>query len=287
MKNQSAVKRFQKVGNKFKDHHRTEGYYLEEVFDIYLPFWECVQNVVIEKDMEMDRFSRIILDLVNSGYVSHNEICGFLGVKDDSFVCIQFHYLLKNDLIRERPGQNYEITYEGLSFLDNTSQSRNMGNMNFEYFMTEKMYYLKNDMTRDFFDADLPIDTELSKGKMKEFSGYKMMQTDRIKKEKSAKTIEHNKLKPNFRSVASKRSDFAAFFNSRFHNKNFYDFGEPELRAHKRNICFTGLLYLDDDGNKLMDIRQSEKSVKGFRGNYERENLLSDYVTGYIQKNRL
>ena len=52
---------FRKVFNQFKNDHKTEGYELESIFDIYLPFWQCKQDIVIETAVEIDRFSRIIL----------------------------------------------------------------------------------------------------------------------------------------------------------------------------------------------------------------------------------
>ena len=140
-------------------------------------------------------------------------------------------------------------------------------------------------MTKNFFDPSEPLDKQLSAGKKKAFLGYNLMQTCKINKNQAAKTIPHNKQRPTFSSISKQRNNFSTFFNSQFKNKNFYDFGTPEMRALKRNICFLGLLYVEADGDLKIDIRQSVKSVKNFKGSNERENLLSDRVTKLVKQN--
>ena len=73
-----------------KDDHKTEGYNLKDIFEIDLPFWQCKQNLYVEKDVEIDRFSFIILELVNSGKNKYSEIYDFLGIDEDSFVNILY-----------------------------------------------------------------------------------------------------------------------------------------------------------------------------------------------------
>ncbi len=278
-------KRFQQVWERFKDHHKTEGYKLVSIFDIYLPFWQCKQNVVIEKEMELDRFSRIILELVNNKITSHNEICAFLGIDEDSFVTVQFHFLLKNDLIREAQIGVYEITHEGLSFLQNKTKLKNIATVEFEYYITEKMDYLKNDLTQDFFDPKFPIDTQVSAGRKSNFSGYTVMQTHQVQKSEIGKEIPH-KQKPTFRFVSEQRNNFTSFFNKQFKDKNFYDFADSDLEAHKRSICFYGLLYENESNSeeRILEIRQSQKSVKNFI-NSELEQTLTNKATKYLKEN--
>ncbi len=283
--NSKVDKRFQQDWERFKDHHKTEGFKLVSIFDIYLPFWQCKQNVVIEKEMELDRFSRIILELVNNKITSHIKICAFLGIDEDSFVTVQFHFLLKNDLIRETQIGIYEITHEGLSFLQNKTKLKNIETVEFEYYMTEKMDYLKNDLTQDFFDPNFPIDTQVSAGRKSNFSGYTVMQTHQVQKSETAKEIPH-KQKPTFRFVSEQRNNFTSFFNKQFKDKNFYDFADSDLEAHKRSICFYGLLY-ENETNKderILDIRQSQKSVKNFI-NSELEQTLTNKATKYLNEN--
>ena len=283
--NNKDDKRFQQVWERFKDHHKTEGYKLVSIFDIYLPFWQCKQNVVIEKEMELDRFSRIILELVNNKITSHNEICAFLGIDEDSFVTVQFHFLLKNDLIRETQIGVYEITHEGLSFLQNKTKLKNIETVEFEYYITEKMDYLKNDLTQDFFDPKFPIDTQVSARRKSNFSGYTVMQTHQVQKSELGKEIPH-KQKPTFRFVSEQRNNFTSFFNKQFKDKNFYDFADRDLEAHKRSICFYGLLYENESNSeeRILEIRQSQKSVKNFI-NSELEQTLTNKATKYLKEN--
>ena len=283
--NSKDDKRFQQVWERFKDHHKTEGFKLVRIFDIYLPFWQCKQNVVIEKEMELDRFSRIILEFVNNKITSHAEICAFLGIDEDSFVSVQFHFLLKNDLIREIQIGVYEITHEGLSFLQNKTKLKNIETVEFEYYITEKMDYLKNDLTQDFFDPKFPIDKQVSAGRKSKFSGYAVMQTRQVQKSEIAKEIPHKK-KPTFRLVSEQRNNFTSFFNKQFKDKNFYDFADSDLEAHKRSICFYGLLYENENNidERILEIRQSQKSVKNFI-NSELEQTLTNKATRYLKEN--
>lgn len=276
---------FQKLWEQFKDHHKTEKYVLKEIFDIYLPFWQCKQNIVVEKDVELDRFSRIILELIQNNVTKHSEICDFLGVDRDSFVITQFHFLLKNDFIRELDDDKYELTHEGISFLQNKTKAKSNETIEFEYFVTEKMNYLKNDLTQDFFDPSSPIDKQLSKKKKSNFSGYEIMQSHRIQKSESSKEIPH-KNKPTYRLINEKRSDFSAFFNTKFRDKTFYDFADNKIDTHKRNICFYGLLYenVENQDDKKLDIRHSLKSLKQFKNN-DLETALTNKTTHYLMEN--
>jgi predicted transcriptional regulator len=240
---------------------------------------------VVEKEMELDRFSRIILELVNSKVTKHSEICAFLGIDEDSFVTMQFHFLLKNDLIRETQIGIYEITHEGLAFLQNKTKLKNIETVEFEYYITEKMDYLKNDLTQDLFDPNLPIDQQLSAAKKGNFSGYVIMQTHQIQELETAKIIPH-KHKPTFRSVSDQRNNFASFFNKQFKEKSFYDFADSNLEAYRRSICFYGLLFVKEENKeeRILEIRQSEKSVKMFSGS-ELEQTLTDKATKYLKEN--
>lgn len=280
-----ANQKYQKVWNTFRDYKKTEGYMLENVFEIYLPFWLCKQNIVVEKDVELDRFSRIILELIRNNISKHSDICAFLGVEEDSFVTMQFHFLLKNDLIRELEMGVYEVTHEGINFLEEKTKIRNIETIEFEYFVTERMDFLKNDLTQDFFDPKSPIDKKLSEGKRTNFSGYMVMQTHQIQDTDSIIAIPHDK-KPNFKYVSEQRNDFSVFFNSQFKDKSFYDFSDQSLDAHKRNICFYGLLYVHEEnkGDKVLEIRRSKKTVNGSNNN-DLEEILTKKATEYLKKN--
>jgi len=286
MKNLDSIKvdkRFQKIWNQFKDHHKTEGYELTHIFDIYLPFWQCKQNIVIEKEVELDRYSRIILELISNNISKHSEICSFLGVKEDSFVTTQFHFLIEYDLIRETNDGIYNITHQGISFLQNKLKLINNETIEFEYFITEKLDYLQNDLTREFFNPNFPIDKQLSTGKKNSFSGYVIMQTNQVQMSENSIEIKHGD-RPTFRIISENRNDFSSFFKNQFENKNFYDFADNYLEAHKRTICFHGLLYenMENKKERILDIRHSKKTVKIFN-DYELEKQL----TKIVQKNNI
>jgi hypothetical protein len=154
----------------------------------------------------------------------------------------------------------------------------------FEYFITEKIDFLKNDLNQSFFDPNFPIDSQLSIKKKIEFSGYIVMQTHQVKKAETSREIPHNQ-KPTFRFISEQRNNFTSFFNMQFKDKNFYDFADSDLDAHKRSICFYGLLY-ENEKNKderFLEIRQSKKTVKEFR-NSELEKSLSDQATKYLKE---
>lgn len=275
--NNKVNKRFQGVWEQFKDHHKTEGYMLANIFDIYLPFWQCKQNIVIEKDIELDRFSRIILELINNKITDHTEICKVLGIDEDSFVTVQFYFLLKNDLIREIQNSTYEITHEGLSFLQKKTTLKNLEIVEFEYLIC--------DLIQDFFDPNTPIDLKVSAGRKNNFSGYVVMKTDQIIKSETAKEIPH-KQKPTFRFVNDQRNNFTSFFNKKFKDKNFYDFADSDFKARERSICFYGLLYENENNNdeRILEIRQSQKSVKKSKA-LEFEQTLSFKATKYLKEN--
>lgn len=271
-------KNIQKIWTDYKDHHATEGYQLKNVVDVYLPFWECKQNIVIEKEIELDRFSRIILEFIQNGVSKHREICAFLGIEEDSFVNVQFHFLIKNDMIRETEMGEYEITHEGVAFLQNKVKVKNIETIEFEYFVTDKVDYLKNDLTQEFFDPKLPIDIHLSVGKKREFSGYIVMQTHQIQKSKDAKVIPHHQ-KPVYRHISENRNDFSNFLNKQFKDKNFYDFADQSIEVHKRSICFYGLFFekRNAPNEGFWEIRHSPKSIKSFK-NCDLEEKLTEKV---------
>lgn len=282
--NKKLTKRFQKIWKKYQNHYTTEGYQLIDIFDIYLPFWQCKQSIIVEKDVELDRFSRIILELINNRITSHTDICKVLGIDEDSFVTMQFHFLIKNDLIRDT-GEEYEITYEGIQFLKNKSKIKNVETIDFEYFVTERMSYLKNDLTQEFFNPNFPIDTKLSQKRINDFGGYQLIQYNRIKSDESLIMIPFSR-KPSYREISENRSDFSLFFNTQYSDKLFYDFADNSIEAHKRNICFIGLVYQKEDNieEQLLEIRHSKKSVRIFKS-HEKEDILSNKTTKYLKEN--
>ncbi|WP_417557306.1 hypothetical protein [Mesoflavibacter zeaxanthinifaciens] len=256
--------KYKKVYNTFKNDKKTEGFDLKNIYEIYLPFYECKQSIVAEKTVAVDRFSNIILSTIKAGLTTHAEICAFLGVKEDDFVTMQFHYLLKNNLITEQK-EGYVITRNGLNFLNKKYNITQVEVIEFKY------YY--NAMTQTYFDPLQLIDT---KRKIK-FSGYKMLQTHKLN---TTIQIEHNN-RPTFNNI--KQTDFAAFFNKAHTNSTFYDFENQEIETHKRSIAFLCLEYESVDNQKKYEIRQYKKTVEKSNG-YVLEKTLTKAVNKYLKQ---
>ena len=268
-----------------KDDHKTEGFKLDDIFEIDLPFWQCKQNVVVEKDVEIDRFSFIILKLVDSGMTKYSEICAFLGIDEDSFVNIQFNYLLKNDFLREIDNDTLAITLDGKSFMNKDAKVKHTETEEFEFLMHDKFVFLKNDLSGTFFDPSKPIDKNWSYGKKQDFSGYNIIQSHKKQTKDDVKEIEHQN-KPTYKLLTESRSSFAEFYNSQCQEKTFYDFANSNFQQFKRNIRFLGLLYRNkkNESDIMIDILQYNQTVNKFDGKYNGENSLSKLVTNYYQK---
>jgi hypothetical protein len=277
--------KFQKEWDSFKDDYSTEDYQLIYVFEIYLPFWQVKQNVIVEKEIEDDRFTKILLRLIEGKISSRSEICSFLGIEKDDFCTIQLDFLIRHGLVREIGEENYEITHTGLSFLEDRTKLTAMEQCEFEFMMTERSIFLKNDLTGCFFDPKCPIDTQLSPQKKLGFSGYRPLETHLIdEKLKKSKQIKHEN-KPTYRKLVENRNEFSEFYNKQHKTETFYDFADNNMECHKRNICFLAFLYKNkDDPNDIkVDIRQSKDSVIKFK-EQEREHQLSKVVTEYVRK---
>lgn len=288
-KAENKKQKFHKQYELYKDNHQPD-YELKEVSEIYLPFWVCTQSVVAEKEVPLDRFSKIILQAIKNGLATHSEICGFLGVDEHSFVTCQFHYLIKNGLIEETTKGNkvkYEITSEGISFLEKRKKITSIE--------TEEFKYFYNDLTQDFLDihkfnqqtndpekelADMneePDFSHTSRTKQKKFSGYQVLQTKNL-------TGDGMKVEHKNRPYNLNRIEFAKFFNQQHKNKSFYDFESGEKKMHRRSICFLAFEYEDESRVKIYEIRHSKKTVKSF-DRHELEELLSKKVTEYMKEN--
>lgn len=290
-KEQTHKQKFHREFTMFKDHRKPD-YELKNIFEIYLPFWFCRQNVVLEREIELDRFSKIILQTIQSGFTKHSEVCKFLGVEPDAFVTMQFHFLIKNNLLNETPISNdteYEITFDGLSFLDRKKKVTAVETVEFEYFYNDltlefldkqSFDFLINDLTKDFVDTSKPLDTKnISEGKRKKFSGYQVLQTNLLPPNRIE--IPHKNKPYNLNKV-----EFANFFNKQQTDKSFYDFESNNIETHKRSICFLAFEYEDSTGVKIYDIRHFKKTVKEF-DRHDIEDNLTKRTTEYFKKNPL
>ena len=277
-------KKYQSIFNKFKDDKKTDGYDLTWIDEIYLPFWFCKQEVIVEKDVQVDKFSRILLELVDSGIKEHTDICNFLGIKKDDFTLIQLNFLIGNGFL-ENNNNSYEITHSGREFLEEKKVLQNTETVDFEYVVNDleelaedKFKYFYNDLLREFFDKDKKIDNQES------FKGYKMQETHKLKKNSKIdkKIIPHNN-KPILSKI--QKADFVEFFNGEHKEGVFYDYGNKKIEAHKKSILFLILVFENEDKFKKIEIRQCKGSVNSFK-HEEIENKLSEETKRYIESNR-
>lgn len=278
-------KKYQSIFNKFKYYEKTDGYDLVWIDEIYLPFWFCKQEVIVEKNVQVDKFSRILLELIDNDIKKHSDICDFLGISKDDFTLMQLHFLISNDFLEDK-NNIYEITYSGREFLkDNSKVLQNTEIVEFEYVVNDleeltedKFQYFYNDLLQEFFDKDRLIDSE------NKFKGYKIQQTHKLKnnpKIPDKKIIPHKN-----RPILSKiqKADFVSFFNDAYKEGNFYDYGSSKIEAHKRSIIFLMLVFENEDKEKKIEIRHCKDSVNLF--NDEKiENKLSKETKGYIKDN--
>src|SRR5690606_24931871 len=210
----------------------------------------------------------------------------------DAFVTMQFHFLIKNNLLNETPISNdteYEITFDGLSFLDRKKKVTAVETVEFEYFYNDltlefldkqRFDFLINDLTKDFVDTSKPLDTKnISEGKRKKFSGYQVLQTNLLPPNRIE--IPHKNKPYNLNKV-----EFANFFNKQQTDKSFYDFESNNIETHKRSICFLAFEYEDSTGVKIYDIRHFKKTVKEF-DRHDIEDNLTKRTTEYFKKNPL
>ncbi|MEL0643315.1 hypothetical protein V6251_02905 [Olleya sp. Ti.3.14] len=265
MTKQAIKQKHQNVFNNFKSDKKTEGFELKQIHEIYLPFYECKQTVVAEKTVTIDRFTNIILRTIKAGITTQAEICAFLGVKEDDFVTMQFHYLLKNDLITETIN-GYQITGIGINFLNKKHKIKQVEVVEFKY------YY--NAITQTYFNPLQRIDTNVKK----KFSGYRMLQTHKLV---NTFKMEH-KNRPTFNTM--KQTEFATLFNKEHPNMSFYDFENQDIESHKRSIAFLCLEYVSADNQKEYEIRQFKKTVEKSNGN-SLENTLTKATNSYLKQN--
>ncbi|WP_298416791.1 hypothetical protein [uncultured Kordia sp.] len=257
---------YEKQYDLFKDHH--EDFELVNIFEIHIPFWKCVQKVVAEKSVAIDRFSKVILETIITGINTHTEICAFLGIAEDAFVTVQFHYLVKNSLLKEQyndTGLIYEITPEGHLFLKKKYTIKQLEVVPFSF--------LYNDLLETFFDDKITIDS-IDEKRQKSVD-YKLMETRNLRK---GVMVEH-KNKP----YKLPFLEFATYFNKKMNGYLFYDLDDSRMKAYERSISFLAFEYISKDNSKHYDIRRHKKSMQKFRS-YTLEEKLSFAVTAYFKK---
>ncbi len=271
--------KYQEIYNQFKKDHSTEGYELNLVDEIYLPFWTCKQNIEVQMELVLDRFSEILLRLVKQGLKKRSEICKFLGIDEDDFTLMQFNFLLNEGFLEENANKlnqiYYEITHEGRDFLEGKMQESKLTieTAEVEYVLND-LEYLTEKKYNEFFDKAQPIDNQSNKN----FSGYKYVPTPKLSKNH----IPHSE-KPALRKINN--LNFIDFYNKSHQEGIFYDFVNKKIEAHKRSILFTLLYFKNRNEEEIVEIRHCKTSVNKFDKECRMlEKTLSEKVKIYIQK---
>jgi predicted transcriptional regulator len=286
-------KKFQNIYKKYATYYKTDGYKLEWIDEIYLPFWFCKQEIIIETDIEVDRFSRILLELVETGIKTHTELCEFLGIKEDDFTLMQLNFLISSEFLEENIDENnntyYEITHKGRDFLSDKLKDKTIESVEFEFVVDdleilkeENFKYFYNDLTNEFFDENQAIDNDKSNS----FNGYKAKATHKLinkdrNKNNENKFIEH-KNRPRINNID--KTDFVNFFNDKHEKGTFYDYGNSSIESHKRSIMFLILVFTNEQGEHKLEIRHCKSSVNKFNGETI-ENKLSQETDKYCKEN--
>ncbi len=290
MMNDKFDKKYHYVYNQSKEDYKTEGYKLDWIDEIYLPFWVCKQEIVVQVEMKADEFSEILLGLVANGVKKHTDICVFLGIDEDDFTLCQLDFLISHGFLEENHDQEnhlyYEMTHEGSNFLQGKKiEEQKIENTEFEYiindldYLTQQKYItFYSDLNKEFFDKENTINGQ-------SFSGYKLIETRKLNNH----SLPHNHIphsdKPTLNKI--KNSNFVEFFNAT--NTNiFYDFGSPTIDAHKRSILFYLLYFKNEDGGEKVEIRHCSLTVKKFdveKDDLKIEEKLSKEVEKYINEN--
>ncbi len=266
----------QEVRTLYKDQYSEKGYSLTEVKVVYVPIWKCKQEIVVTTEASIDRFSQVILQTIATGYAEHEAICAFLGIEANSFVLGQFHYLLKQDWIRINSAQIYSLTPKGKALLEKEANIQQLKTIEFEYYTIEESPSKKGNSSLQFFNPKLPLNTNLSAAKQKNFKGYRIFQNNRLEATKSTQIMPHHQNQaPNLNRLKAQRNDFSAFFKE-VTNKHFYDFGTVTLKCHPHSLCFLRSIYRKGEDAKafLVDTRQFSGSVMHFDG-FELEGLFN------------
>ena len=284
-------KEYQKIYEQTKNSFRTEGYEIDWIDEIYLPFWVCKQQVYVQTEIKPDSLSKILLQLIENGIKGKKDIYEFLGIREDDFVLDQLDYLISSDYLEENtPTDNltyYELTHEGRNFFDNKSPERNIEETEIEYIVpeiehiTEEKYEsFFNDLNQEFFNTYESIDSKIKN----KFSGYKATETHKLRnKDNTPPNMIKHRNKPTLNKI--KNSNFVEFFNNH-HEHAFYDFNDSKpIEAHKRSIKFYLISYQNSDQNIKIEIRHCPDTVNKFDESHPvLEGKLTSSVKKYVQQ---
>lgn len=264
--------KFDGVFTIMKDTHSPE-FNLHRIFEVYFPFYQCKVNIVAETADSIDQFSRIVLSLVEAGMCEKEKIYGFLGIETVTFLNSHLDFLIKAGYLNEtHDGAQFELAYAGRQYLQGIIKFQHLETVTFEFWL--------NGLAKDFFLPQDPIDHGLGQVKKKKFESYKLLQTKRIVPNDHLEIPFGKKMQlgdiPRTKLVEAFKRSFPAY--------SFYDFDDGVLEAHQRSISFLVLLYEDEAGSPLYEVRRGEKTLTQFDG-YDLEEKMSHAFSQFMKEN--
>ena len=149
-------KKYQKIYEQTKDYFKTDGYEIDWIDEVYLPFWVCKQYIYVSTKLRPDPLSSIFLGLVDSGVKSRKDICYFLGIDEDSFILNQLNFLLSNEFLEENIASDgmvyYEITHPGRLFFEEEGGDEFIEAAEVDYVIPEIEHIAEEKYVRFFSD---------------------------------------------------------------------------------------------------------------------------------------
>lgn len=269
-------KKYPSVYENYKDDK--DGYQLICIEEVYFPFWLCQQEITVDKNVKADKFSRILLELVDNGIKKHSDICSFLGIKENDFTLMQLDFLIKNNFLKESSSVSYGITPDGKDFLKGESESlKHEESIDFEYIISQLEVVTEHRVecffdghSKDFFDKYENDDEN-------NFQGYQIRPTHELRKNPniSNERIIPHKDKPTLSRID--KSDFVKFFNDSYkEDGDFHDMYKIKNKR-QRSVLFFVLVFEDENGDREMDVRRCKDSVKEFNGEEKEHKLTREF----------
>lgn len=257
----------------YKDLYALEGYQLVEISPVQIVFFRGKKGIYVEKAMDCDRLSSILLRLIQLGMDEEKVILEYLGMEPDDFPRIHFRYLLNQGLIADVDGKMY-ITQLGRDFLQSNSTPRQIERIDFEFYMT---YWPSLDKL-EYVSLQEPIDRDLDR--LQGFSGYALSRSA-----ESVKAIPHEaNLSPS--RIMQDFQRLIEHFHAQNPTSSFYDTTHQLPKVEKYHIHFYALYYTAEATQSLkVAIVHSEKTLKTplpetpYRQEYKLSQLATEYFT--------
>jgi hypothetical protein len=261
----------------FIEEHSLQGFRFKRVRAVFLPIVEYSVTVLVEKSIPANRYSIILLQLVQLGFASKRQLCEVLGISQDDFTLVHLEYLLSGNLLIEYQPDAYTLTLEGREFLNTENPVREV---------------IKEDISCHYcpqlgkwLDVRTPIDNEVSDSLRKNFRGYNLVgekDCNVINKEITAwkQGAQKDHIWPyedNGQGLPTHQDVFCRFANQLFNGYVVYEISRTKKQGQKY-IPFLSFEYENDYRQIRKDIRRFEYSTTGDT-RFELESKLTEQAT--------